>query len=102
MNRHGLKYPQLTQHDKPPCRPLLGGRNWLSACTEIGAQRVGVIQSLLVTRRLQGVDPHTYLVDVLQRISDHPASQVADLAPRLWKTTFAHHPLRSDLALATH
>ena len=68
--------------------------------TEIGADRVAVIQSLLVTCRLQGVDPYTYLVDVLQRISEHPASQVADLTPRVWKTKFAHDPMKSDLALA--
>jgi hypothetical protein len=35
-----------------------------------------------VTCRLQGVDPYTYLVDVLQRISEHPASQMLDLTLR--------------------
>nr|WP_264086484.1 hypothetical protein [Pseudomonas sp. PS1(2021)] len=34
-------------------------------------------------------------MDVLQRISQHPASKVADLTPRLWKTRFADNPLRS-------
>jgi len=37
---------------------------------------------------------------VQQRISEHPASQVIDLTPRVWKTKFAHDPMRSDLALA--
>ena len=68
--------------------------------TEIGADRVAIIQSLLVTCRLQGVDPYTYLVDVLQRISEHPARQVGDLTPRVWKEKFSHHPMKSDLALA--
>ena len=90
-----------TNHLERALRPIpMGRRNWLFAWTEIGAERVGVIQSLLVTCRLQGVDPYTYLVDVLQRISEHPASQVADLTPRLWKTKFSHDPMRSDLALA--
>ena len=75
-----------------------GRRNWLFAWTELGAQRVGVIQSLIVTCRLQGVDPYTYLVDVLQRIAEHPAKRVIELTPRVWKTMFADHPLRSDLA----
>jgi hypothetical protein len=61
---------------------------------------VAVIQSLLVTCKLQGVDPYVYLVDVLQRISEHPASQVIDLTPRVWKTKFSQDPMRSDLALA--
>jgi transposase len=54
----------------------------------------------LMTCRLQGVDPYTYLVDVLQRISVHPASRVAELTPREWKTRFSQTPIRSDLALA--
>lgn len=77
-----------------------GKKNWLFCWTEIGAERVAVIQSLLVTCKLQGVDPYTYLVDVLQRISEHPASQVIDLTPRVWKTKFSQNPMRSDLALA--
>ena len=75
-----------------------GRRNWLFAWTELGAQRIGIIQSLLVTCRLQGMDPYTYLVDVLQRIGEHPAKRVIELTPRVWKTMFADHPLRSDLA----
>jgi hypothetical protein len=35
---------------------------------------------------------------VLQRISEHPASRVAELTPRLWKIHFAATPLRSDIA----
>ena len=49
------------------------------------------------TCRLHGVDPYTYLVDVLQRISLLPAREVEQLTPRCWKTHFAANPLRSDL-----
>ena len=77
-----------------------GKKNWLFCWTEIGAKRVAIIQSLLVTCKFQGVDPYTYLVDVLQRISEHPASRVIELTPREWKTRFADNPLKSDLALA--
>ena len=38
-----------------------------------------------------------YLVDVLQRISEHPASQAIEPTPRMWKSLFADAPLRSDL-----
>ena len=55
------------------------------------------MQSLLVTCRLHRVDPYAYLVDVLQRVGQHPASRVAELTPRLWKEHFAANPLRSDL-----
>ena len=53
------------------------------------AERVAVIQSLLVTCRLQGIDPYMYLVDVLQRVSQHPAKDVIELTPRIWKTDSA-------------
>ena len=93
--------PIDTNHLERGLRPIpMGKKNWLFAWTEIGAERIGIIQSLLATCRLQGVDPYTYLVDVLQRISEHPASRVADLTPRLWKTKFSHVPMKSDLALA--
>ena len=75
----------------------MGRRNWMFAWTEMGARRVGVIQSLLVTCRLQGVDPYSYLVDVLQRVGQHPAKRVNELTPRAWKTLFADRPLCSDL-----
>ena len=51
----------------------------------------------IAARRLHDLDPYTYLVDVLQRVGQHPASQVAQLTPRQWKTHFAANPLRSDL-----
>ncbi len=63
----------------------------------LGARRIGVIQSLLVTCQLQGVDPYSYLVDVLQRVGQHPVKRVNELTPRVWKTLFADRPLRSDL-----
>ena len=75
----------------------MGRKNWNFCWTELGAKHVGIAQSLMVTCRLHGIDVYTYLVDVLQRISQHPASRVAELTPRLWKQLFAGNPLRSDL-----
>lgn len=74
-----------------------GRRNWMFAWPELGARPIGMIQSLLVTCKLQGVDPYPYLVDVLQRVDQHPAKRAIKLIPRAWKTLFADRPLRSDL-----
>jgi hypothetical protein len=79
----------------------MGRRNWLFCWSEVGAAWVATIQSLLVTCRLQGVDPYTYLVDVLQRVGDHPASEVIELTPRRWKERFADQPLRSEVDRAS-
>ena len=79
-------------------RPIpMGRKNWLFCWTELGADYLGKIQSLLQTCRLQQVDPYTWLVDVLQRIDTHPAFDVHLLTPRLWKENFATNPLRSDV-----
>ena len=43
-----------------------------------------------------------YLVDVLQRISVHPANRAIELTPRMWKSRFADAPMRSDLGPHHH
>jgi transposase len=94
-----LQFPNVpidTNHLEREIRPIAVGRkNWLFCWTEVGAQYVGIFQSLLVTCRLQGIDPYTYLVDLLQRVDRQPASDVAALTPRVWKERFAGDPLRS-------
>jgi transposase len=91
-----------TNHLERALRPIpMGRKAWLFCWTEVGAEHVGVIQSLMTTCRLHGINPYTYLVDVLQRISIHPDHDVEALTPRCWKATFGDNPLRSDLYLAT-
>ncbi|MBY0242554.1 MAG: transposase domain-containing protein [Burkholderiaceae bacterium] len=105
----GIRRPQSHQRDKLPLFTLvfertlrvipMGRKNWNFCWTELGAKHVRIVQSFLVTCRLHNVDPYDYLVDVLQRIDLHPAAQVEQLTPRVWKTLFAANPLRSDLYL---
>jgi transposase len=96
-----LEYPNVpldTNHLEREIRAIaMGRKSWLFCWTEIGARYVGIVQSLIASCRLQGVDPYVYLVDVLQRIDTHPAFDVHLLTPRLWKQHFAATPLRSDL-----
>src|SRR5690606_32743687 len=75
----------------------MGRKNWMFAWTEIGAEHIGIIQSLLVSCRLHDVNPYSYLVDVFQRIDRHPANDTVSLTPRVWKEKFAGNPLRSDV-----
>jgi transposase len=90
--------PIDTNHLERALRPIpMGRKNFLFCWTELGAKHVGLVQSLLVTCRLHSVHPYTYLVDVLQRISQHPARDVIELTPRVWKTLFANDPIKSDL-----
>jgi hypothetical protein len=96
-----LEYPGVpmdTNHLERAIRPIAVGRkNWMFCWTEIGAKYVGIIQSLISTCRVHGIDPYTYLVDVLQRIDTHLAKDVAWLTPRLWKERYAENPLQSEI-----
>lgn len=40
--------------------------------------------SLIMTARLNDVDPRAWLADVLARIADHPASRLEELLPWHW------------------
>lgn len=102
---HGLKeflndpdLPLDTNHVERSLRCIpMGRRNWLFCWTEIGAEQVGIVQSLVSTCKMHDVNPYHYLVDVLQRVSLHPASRIHELTPRLWKEKFSDEPIRSDL-----
>jgi len=90
--------PLDTNHLERQIRPIAVGRkNWLFCWTEVGAKYTGVAQSLISTCVLHGVDPFTYLVDVLQRLETHPATKVHELTPRLWKEKFAENPIPATL-----
>ena len=94
--------PPDTNRVENELRPAkLGQRNWLFAWTELGAEHVGIVNGLLATCRMQGVDPRIWLTDVLLRIDTHPAGRVDELTPRRWKTLFADNPMTSDVAAAT-
>jgi len=91
--------PIDTNHLERALRVIpMGRKNWLFNWTEVGAEYVGIIQSLLTTCRLHDINPYTYLTDVLQRVAQHPASKVEELTPRVWKMKFAKDPLQSDLS----
>ena len=90
--------PIDTNHLERALRVIpMGRKNWMFSWTELGAKHVGIMQSLIVTCRLHQIAPYDYLVDVLQRVGQHPANRVHELTPRLWKQLFAGNPLRSAL-----
>ena len=93
-----IDVPLDTNEIERALRPIpMGRKNWLFCWTEIGAEYVAVAQTLIQSCRMQGVDPYTYLVDVLQRVATHPISGIAELTPKNWKNKFADNPLRSPI-----
>lgn len=68
-------------------RPVaLGRKNHLFAGSDRGARRWATVSSLVETAKLNGVEPYTYIADVLQRmVEGHPANRLDELLPWNWK-----------------
>jgi hypothetical protein len=67
-------------------RPVaIGKKNWLFAGSPEGAKRSAIIYSLAATCKLNGINFYEYLYDILPKIADYPASNIADLSPINWK-----------------
>jgi IS66 C-terminal element/Transposase IS66 family len=63
----------------------LGRKSWLFAGSDRGGQRAAAIYSLIVTAKLNDVDPQAWLADVLARIAGHPAHRIDELLPWNWR-----------------
>nr|WP_240760045.1 transposase [Lichenicoccus roseus] len=59
----------------------IGRKAWLLAGSDRGGERAAAIYSLIVTARLNDVDPRAWLGDTLRRIADHPAQRLNELLP---------------------
>jgi transposase len=62
----------------------LGRKSWLFCGSDRGGQRAAAMYSLIVTARMNGVDPQAWLADILQRIAVHPAHRLEELLPWNW------------------
>lgn len=64
----------------------VGRKNYLFCGSHEAAKRAGVLYSLLVTCKLNDVNPYEWLKDVLNRnINEMPINKVKDLLPHNWK-----------------
>ncbi len=66
-------------------RPIaLGRKNWLHLGSEQAGQRVAAIISVIETCRRLDINVPEYLMDVLPRIPNWSAKQIAELTPMAW------------------
>jgi transposase len=63
----------------------LGRKSWLFAGSDRGGQRAAAMYSLIVSAKLNDVDPQAWLADVLARIAEHPAGRIDELLPWNWR-----------------
>lgn len=67
----------------------IGRKAWLFAGSERGGERAAMIYTLIMTAKLNGVDPQAWLADALARIAEHPAYQLDELLPWNWRAETA-------------
>ncbi len=63
----------------------LGRKSWLFAGSDCGGQRAAVMYSLIVSAKMNNVDPQAWLAHVLAHIAQHPANKLDDLLPWNWR-----------------
>lgn len=63
----------------------LGRKAWLFAGSDRGADRAAVMFTLIMTAKLNDVDPQAWLADVFTRIASLPQGRLHELLPWEWK-----------------
>lgn len=66
-------------------RSPLGRKSWLFCGSDRGGDRAAMICSLIVTAKMNDLDPQAWLADVLARIAAHLVQQLDELLPWNWR-----------------
>ena len=64
----------------------LGRKSWLFAGSDRGGQRAAVMYSLIVSAKMNDVDPQAWLAYALANIAMYPASRLDELLPWNWQS----------------
>ena len=67
----------------------LGRKSWLFAGSDRGADRAAVMATLIMTAKLNDIDPQAWLANVLVRIAGTRQSRLAELLPWNWNPSSA-------------
>jgi transposase len=62
----------------------LGRKSWLFCGSDRGGERAAAMYSLIVTAKMNDVDPQAWLAEVLSRIAMYPAHRLNELLPWNW------------------
>jgi len=65
----------------------LGRKAWLFAGSSRGGDRAAFMYSLIVTAKMNDLDPQAWLADVLARLPNLPISRLPELLPWNWRQT---------------
>jgi len=63
----------------------LGRKSWLFCGSDRGGERAAIMYSIIVTAKMNDIDPQAWLADVLARIAEHPVQKLDELLPWNWR-----------------
>jgi hypothetical protein len=62
----------------------LSRKSWLFCGSDGGGERAAAMYSLIVSAKMNDVDPQAWLADVLARIATYPAHRLDQMLPWNW------------------
>ena len=86
MDDTDSRLPIPARHGQNERAMALGRKSWLFCGSDRGGRRAAAMYSLIVSAKMNDVDPQAWLADVLARIAAHPAHRIDELLPWNWKT----------------
>ncbi len=73
----------------------LGKKNWLFFGDADAGERSAIIYSIIESCRRHGLEPYTYLRDVLTRLPTMTNRQIKDIVPKAWAAAIKNTALRA-------
>ena len=73
----------------------LGKKNWLFFGDADAGERSAIIYSIIASCRRHGIEPYTYLRDVLTRLPTMTNRQIKDIVPKAWAAAIKNTALRA-------
>jgi transposase len=73
----------------------LGKKNWLFFGDAEAGERSAIIYSIIESCRRHGIEPYTYLHDVLTRLPSMTNRQIKDVVPKAWAAAWRNTALRA-------
>ena len=72
----------------------LGKKNWLFFGDADAGERSAIIYSIIESCRRHGIEPYTYLHDVLTRLPSMTNRHIKDVVPKAWAAARRNTALR--------
>jgi hypothetical protein len=79
-------------------REALGRKNWLFVATDDGGRMNATLVTLLASCEMHGLEPYSYLRDLLCLLPSWPINRVLELAPVNWRATLERPEVQQGLA----